>query len=418
MNDNVAYSVFYKMHLRLIVNNENVEISNSDIVSLTLLNQYDTKTYPMFRLRLYSDLTLLQKLTDNPDTIELRGSLDGGVYKIQTNDSPSLVKPTKSIPVGMKVYIEFKNTPTSEMDKYENGILKSNDLNVNNKVPIELFCYNFDTIHAMSDQPQAVWKNMNIPTIIKSMLSHVNVHDYFMDIPINQKRYNQVIIPNLRMLESLSFFDMVYGLYPKGGTVFGDIDKFYICDLDVNNNTQPIPIYVRSYKNNSDMSGVFNMSNQYYMQTQFSSVSILSESDIEKVLKSESVISYNVSNLNINSDDIKSLKETLKSNNGLITSELINSISPEIIIHKGLNEYVASMIASRINEKLTRVDVSGAGYDITQFKPNSRFNLIFESPIRGMNMATVYRPEFVCHIITPTSQDLFSASTTMSLCTN
>lgn len=418
MNDNVAYSVFYKINLRLLVDNKNYQISNSDIVSISILNQYDTKTYPMFRLRLYSDLTLLQTLTDNPDSIELRGTIDGGVYQISTNESPTLVKPTKSIPVGLKAYIEFKNTPTSEMDKYENGVLKSSDLNVNNKVPIELFCYNFDMIHAMSDQPQAVWKNMNIPTIIQSMLSHVNIRNYEFDIPINQKRYNQVIIPNLRMLESLSFFDMIYGLYPKGGMVFGDIDKLYICDLDVNNNTQPIPIYVRSYKNNSDTSGVFKNSNQYYMQTQFSSVSILSESDIEKILKSETVISYNVTNFNINSTDIKALKETVKSNNGLVTSELINSISPEIIIHKGLNEYVSDMIASRINEKLTHIDVSGAGYDITQFKPNSRFNLIFESPIRGMNMTTVYRPEFVCHIITPSSQELFSASTTMSLCTN
>ena len=103
-------------------------------------------------------------------------------------------------------------------------------------------------IHAMSDQPQAVWKNMNLPTIINSMLSHVNVSDYHFDVPFNQKRYDQVIIPNLRMLESLSFFDMVYGLYPKGGMVFGSIDKLYICNLDINNNTSPIPIYVRSYK--------------------------------------------------------------------------------------------------------------------------------------------------------------------------
>lgn len=419
MNENVTYSVFYKPNLRLVINeSENVSINKSDIVSISFMNQYDTKSYPMIRLRLYSDITLLQKLTGNPDAIEIRGSIDGCIYMISNNDSPQPIKPTKSIQFGMKVYIEYKNTPTSEMDKYVNGIPKSSDLNVNNKVPIELYCYNYKMIHSMSDQPQAVWKDMNLPTIISSMLSHCGISNYHIDIPTNQKRYDQVLIPNLRMIESLSFFDMVYGLYPKGGQVFGDIDKLYICDLTVTNGTTPLPIYVKSYNNNSDMSGLMKVGQRYFMQTEFANVSIMSESDIEKVLMSESVIATNVTSLSINHEDIPVLKDVMKSNNGLITTELINSISPEIILHKGMNEYVASSVASRINEKITRIDLSGAGFDIASFKPNSRFNLIFESPIRGMNIATVYRPEFVCHTITPSSQELFTSSTTMTLCTN
>lgn len=153
------------------------------------------------------------------------------------------------------------------------------------------------------------------------------------------------------------------------------------------------------------------------MQTEFSGVSVLSESDIERVLTSEEIIAENVNNLKTN---YSSFTEWYRkdSHDGLITEAMINSITPFIILHKYPSEYVASMTASRINEKITKIDLSGSGYDISQFKPTSRFNLIFESPLRGLDNAYVYRAAYVCHVISPTSQELFSATTTMSLCRN
>ena len=419
MNDQTSYSVFYKLSLRLVINEtEVVNINNSDIVSLSIMNQYDSKTYPMIRLRLYPDITLLQKITKYPDALELRGSLDGGVYRVKTNETADLVSPTQSLQMGMKVYFEYKNTPTSDMDKYQDGLPKSSDLNVNNKVPIELFCYNYNTIHRMNGQTQQVWKNMSLPTVISSMLTTCDIYDTFIDIPHNQKRYDQILIPNLSVINSISFFDVVYGLYKKGGMMFGDIDKLYICNLDSNNGTTPIPIYVKSYQNNSDMSGMMKTNQGYFMQTEFANVSVVSESDIEKVLTSETLIATNVNNLTIKREDLPALKQSMKQNNGLVTPACINTISPAILLHKSPNEYVASMTAARINEKITRVDVSGAGFDITKFKPNTRYNLIFESPIRGMNMNDTYRASIVCHTITPSSQELFTSSTTMTLCKN
>ena len=125
MNDQTSYSVFYKLSLRLVINEtEVVNINNSDIVSLSIMNQYDSKTYPMIRLRLYPDITLLQKITKYPDALELRGSLDGGVYRVKTNETADIVSPTQSLQMGMKVYFEYKNTPTSDMDKYQDGLPK------------------------------------------------------------------------------------------------------------------------------------------------------------------------------------------------------------------------------------------------------------------------------------------------------
>ena len=418
---NDDYLTYYKLNLMVIVKEKTIlNINQSDIVSLAIVNNYDTKTYPMIRLRLFTDITFLQALTDAPDELRLAGTIDGGIYRLIPNETPVIVSPTQSINLSMKVYIEYKNTPTSKMDKYVNGMPRTTDgsLNVNNKVPVELYCYNYDLIHRMNDRPQSVYKNMNLSTIISSMMDRIKITDYQIDMIRNQKRYDQVLIPNLSMLDTLSFFDITYGLYPKGGSIFGSIDKLYICNLDSNNGTHPLPIYVKSYKNNSGTSGMMKIGGSYFMQTESSSVSVLSESDIEKVLTSETLVSTNVNTLSIDKENLPALKESMHSNNGLITPTQIDNISPELILHKTPNDYVASAAAARINEKITKIDVSGNGFDITKFTPNARYNLIFDSPIRGINMADSYRASYVCNILSPSSQELFTSTTTMTLCKN
>ena len=52
------YSVLYKIRLNFIVNNEVLEMSSSDIVSIAYICNYDTMTHPIIRARLYTDLSI------------------------------------------------------------------------------------------------------------------------------------------------------------------------------------------------------------------------------------------------------------------------------------------------------------------------------------------------------------------------
>lgn len=420
---NIKYSVLYDVDLRFLINQtENIQISPADIVSISIQNQYDACTYPMFRLRLYCDLKILQSLTDHPDDIEIRGTLRGGIYKMGDDESSTiLLKPTGVIPITLKGYIEFKNTPTSRMDQYVNGkpISKDNTLYANNKVPVEVYGYNSDMIHRMRDQSPAIYHNMTLSSVVDSMLSHCNIQKKHVDPFHNQIKMNQILIPNLSMIESLSYFDATYGLYPKGGMVYGALDQMYICNTDSNNGTVPLPIYVHSFRNNSDMSGMMKISNQYFMQTEFASVSIISESDIEKVLQSERITSVNVNTLHVTEEDLPFYAESeTQQNQSLVTKTAHGNISPQIMLHKTPNHYFASMTAARINEKITKVDVSGVGFDIAKMTPITRYNLIFESPIRGIHMADMYRASTVTHVLNCVGKTLFSTTTTMTLCRN
>ena len=398
----------------MIVNNRIINIPSSDIVSFSMIHNYDTMTFPIIRLRLYSDISIIQMMTEYPNDIHIRGNLDGGIYEMndEENKSPTIVNSIKNIPFQLKVYIENKNIPTSSMDQYGDGMKKTSNLNDNVKVPIELYCYDDQLIHAMKAKVPSIYRNMSFMSVIKDFFNRNNIFDYHIDPSINQTKYDQILIPNLNIGSALSFFDTQYGLYAKGAQLYGDIDKLYLCDTNVCNGTLPIPIYVDSYKNNTDMGGMKRVANKYYMETMASNVSVLTETDIERTLNSENITAVNIVDLSITVDQLKKLYDI--DTNGVPS----NQISIPNLIHKTNNSYLTTMHVARIDEKTTKIDISGVGFDIAKMKINSRYNLVFESPMRGSNMNQFYRPAYICHVFSNLDSDLFIAQTTMTLCTN
>lgn len=425
------YSTLYRIAMSVQTNDNknNFSIPTSDIISISMIHNYDTATFPIIRVRLYTDLDTMEYLTEYPDQIYVKMNMIGGVYRMDDeNKSPIMVSGANNISFTLKGYIENKNTPTSIMDQYENGIKKSSDLNVNRKVPIEIYCYDDELIHYMRKKSPAIFKQMSLVSIIETMFRKQGIVDFEMEPTQNQEKYEQVLLPNLSISETLSFFDSMYGLYNKGAQVYGDIDKMYICNSNVNNGTTPLPIHVESYKSNSDMGGMVKKDNKFCMITKAMNVSVISETDIERVLNSENISAINVNTLNVETVSMDKLFSDVKKDatRRLVSTDDVNKyirmLSDRIdvpdILHKALNPYVAETYNARISERLTKIDVSGVGFDIGKIKINSRYNLIFESPIRGMSINQFYRATTVSHVISNLSGELFVAQTVMNLCSN
>ena len=194
----------------------------------------------------------------------------------------------------------------------------------------------------------------------------------------------------------------------------------------MSNGTNPIPIYVESYKNASDSTGLRKYSDivpKYMFNTKAANVSVLTETDIEKVLNSYAIDDINVNTLVAN----RALLSKIYTEADIDTYKRINehknidvhvNIKTPDTLHKFINPYVSSTNAARITERVTRVDVSGVGFDVFRINPRTRFNLIFESPIRGMSINQLYRANTIVHTFSNLSSDLFIAQTTMHLCTN
>ncbi|MBR5296970.1 MAG: hypothetical protein IKU29_03770 [Parabacteroides sp.] len=407
------FVTLYKPMLSMVLPTDTLIISDSEIVSITFIHNYDTMTYPIIRIRLYSDISVIQSLCDNPNDIEVRGSLIGMIYRMNDEEkSPVPVSHAEEITFKLKGYIENKNIPSSKFDQYEFGIKKSSDLNTNIKVPIEVYCYNDNLIHLMKQKAPSIYTNMSLTSIMSDILSRNGIYNFSIDPLTNQNKYKQILIPNLNILETLGFFDKCYGMYQKGAQVYGDIDKLYVCDTNVNNSTKPIPIYVQHTKDNSDMSGMKEINKKYQMVTMAGNVAVNTETDIERVINGKHLSDINLSTFKLHTEE---LKELFESTSGY--AKLKNIDTPDIL-HKTQNDYVASSYVARLNENITKVDVSGAGFDISRTKVNTRYNLVFATPIRGLNINKVYRASYVCHVLSNTDSNLFMAQTTMNLRTN
>ena len=410
-----VYVTMYTPSLNLLVNNETINLSNSEIVSISFIHNYDTASYPIIRLRIYADLTKIQQICENPDSILVRGCLNGGIYKMNQNteNESTLVKAVKSINISLKAYIEMKNIPSSTYDQYEDGKKKESDLNVNVKSPLELYCYNEQLVHYMKKRANSIYKDTSIGTVLHDILQQANVYNAEIDPITNPKKYNQVLIPNMNIIQSISFIDYYYGLYKKGGMMYGDLDKLYIANTDVYNGTTPIPIYVESYKNNNDSSGMTRINNDYQFYIMAPNVSIRSESDIERVLHGPKLAAINLMDMNdIDIVELTNLFEEIKS------LSLSENIETPNLLHKTQNKYIGTSYVARLDERITKVDISGTGFDIMRITPKTRFNLIFASPIRGIKIDKQYRATFVCHVLSSTDSGKFIAQTTMNLCTN
>lgn len=417
--------------MSILTNNktETIRVSNSEIVSIAIIHNYDTATFPIIRIRLYSDLTVMEKLTQYPDQIYVNMTMNGNVYMMNDDKkSPVPVSAAENLSFSMKGYIENKNTPTSIMDRYDQGIKKKSDLNTTRKVPIEIYCYDDELMHFLRRKASSIFKNMSLTSVVETIFRKQGIVDFEMDPFQNQDKYKQILIPNLNINETLSFFDSVYGLYNKGAQVYGDTDKLYICDSSAENKSKPLPIYVESYKNNSDMGGMSKRGSIYRMTTKATNVSVISETDIEKVLNSENVNAINVNSLSVESASmVKLFPDSEKDNTKRVVSSVNrdkyikiarDKITTPDILHKSINNHIAETYNARISERITKVDVSGVGFDIGKMKINSRYNLIFESPIRGMSVNQMYRATTVSHVISNLDSDLFIAQTVMNLCSN
>lgn len=407
------YVTLYKPQLSIVLQDDILTLSDSEIVSISFIHNYDTMTYPIIRIRLYSDISTIQTICDKPDDIEVRGCLQAMIYRMNDEKkSPVPVSYANEISFNLKGYIENKNIPTSKFDQYEFGIKKTSDLNTNVKVPIEIYCYDDNLVHLMKQKAQSIYKNMSISSIIEDIFRRGFIYNFDIDPLTNQNKYDQVLIPNLNILETLGFIDKNYGMYRKGGMVYADLDKVHVCNSDVVNGTTPIPIYVENSKTNSDMSGMKEINKKYQMVTMAGNVSVKTETDIERVLNSKHLADINLLTTEAHVEELTELYNS--------TSEYakLKDIDTPNILHKSKNDYVASSYVARLNENITEVDVSGVGFDISRMNVMSRYNLVFATPIRGLNINKIYRPSYVCHVISNLDSDLFIAQTTMNLRTN
>ncbi len=401
-----SYSALYKLEGSVMVSEKVFRLVSSDIVSIAIIHNYDNATYPIIRVRIYADMETVTHLTDDPDNISVSITLSGNIYKTDNDSNTnSIVSPIPEISFAGKGYIENKNIPVSGMDYYKMGLKDSSDLNVASKVPIEVFVYDGDVVHQMRQRTKSVYYNTTVETVCRDILKQVGFADNNIKIhPFdNQKKYDQILIPNMMVVEAFSFLDRYYGFYNGNGTFYCDQGLSSIAYLtSAHNQNHKCEVFrVLSKKNNIDgeTSFIRETSNMFIPVIQSENISILTETDIESVMNPNYLVGTNVNTL---------------SNQFAIIQESSIDITPKQILHK-YDSNVVQKVGESIRDKITKIDLSAVGLDISLYNPMTQIAFVFDTPLRGKSMIQTCRIRNMTHVFTNLSGELFSPETTMQL---
>ena len=408
------YTSLYEFNISIYNNIEDTMIlSNDDVVSLSIINDYDHAFFPIIRLRLYIDLTKLAYINEDPNNLIISMAPTLSLNKI--NETETGVTYTNVMGLGgcfgydvLYGYIETKNNPYSKYDNYQMGEKRDDSLNTNNKVPLTIYCYDKNLIRATKQHVNAIYKNTSLYAVVSEMFLQCGINDVKIEPFDNNELYDQILIPNMSLIDAITYLDTYYGLYENGASLYSTAFGHMTLSrpvLETSLASGGHTVRVSSYKSGNSFSGIVDPFNSLSYQTPDTSVVIKSQTDLEQTVNSQVFASMNV-------EDFKAvstyLDETFKDTD-------MTNIETPYIIHKTKNQFIPSMYKARVNERNTRIDLSLNGYVLTNFTP-SPFSFVFYNPIRGIDINRIYRPMYATHTLTNIGSGLFDIQSTFQLC--
>ena len=58
------FSALYRITMSLIIDKTIISIPTADIISISFINNYDALTFPIIRIRLYADISIMENLAE------------------------------------------------------------------------------------------------------------------------------------------------------------------------------------------------------------------------------------------------------------------------------------------------------------------------------------------------------------------
>ena len=391
---------------------DTIILSNDDVVSISIINDYDYAFFPIIRLRLYIDLPKLAYINEDPNNLLIGFSCNGSINKINESEDGVTYTKIRSFSMenyssGLYGYVETKNNPYSKYDNYQMGEKRDDSLNTNNKVPLTIYCYDKNLIRATKQRVNSIYTNTSLYAVITDMFSQCGINEYYIEPFDNNEIYNQILIPNMSLIDAISYLDTYYGLYKDGSSLYSTTFGHISLSRPIKEIKMMIssPVRVSSYKAGNSFSGISDPFNSITYQTPDTSVVIKSQTDLEQTINAQIFASMNVS-------DFESVSTYLDK---IFKDSDMTNIEVPYIIHKSKNQFIPSMYKARVNERNTRIDLSLNGYVLSDLEPYL-LSFVFDNPIRGTDINTSYRPMYTTHTFTNIGSGLFDIQSTFQLC--
>ena len=216
----------YRVHeIYLLFPDGEYKLGNERVNSITIMDHYLENLYPVIKIDLALEQSLYNRIIKNKQDLKVRLNVRK-YYRENTNEEKSMMSNYIN---GLFTLILDDGVNTIDSNAHDLEFPQG-DLDQMNAVQInmELFLFKGDLIKTNANMMNAILKKCTVSNAIGYLLSKAGASKVLMSRPNNQKVYDELIIPPLKIAKAFAFVDSYYGIYDTGTIIYFGLDRGYI----------------------------------------------------------------------------------------------------------------------------------------------------------------------------------------------
>ena len=374
--------------LSFILEDKEVEITSTDIVSFTKFDDYDKNVRSMFKIVIRVDRRKKLWLIKNKRKIICKFQLD--IIGLDPVDSSSNENENVIIPQEEVFNLEFGIFFNEDEEKTDNELASAstNIDEVGNPNPnedletenygefenyLEIYLFNLELLNPSNTMCNEVYSKDTLQQMVSHILTKSGHKKVLMSPFENNKVYNELLVPAHPVYEALAYLDQYYGFYEKGSIIYYDIDTLYILNTNgkvtakAEDEWPETTILVNKHSYSSAEQGMLRRTGEKinYIQIQETDLHINKPSIIQN-----DTVGSDLTMVTIDGTDITEIKAD---------QSYIDKRNKRVkYFRKGDNQYTGKTLEARMEENEIVIQIAAANLDIRAFTPNKIFTLIFD----------------------------------------
>lgn len=351
-------------------------------LAMTFECDYDKCYYPFFEVMLDVPNSIYRKMKANSTNLHLKLMIKYAFF--QRDDIADEVRNVKKHEfINDKFYIFMEDDGTEITDILQEKVEKNVDYderrgsNTSNNTTARLLLYKEDELARPKQTLHRVFKNCNLTDAVTYLLNGIGVKKVLMTKASNTTTYPELILPPVRIIESIERLCNDYGIHEHGTVIFFDYRLTYLIDKGLRCTAWEPGEKKLNYlvckpvvTTDKSMSGVYidEEENVNYITMQVTQ-------SVAKSITAEQIYGSKLRVINNKTGIVEFYRI---SNNEIKKIRKMNDIDETrtVVINTGENSTIDALL-SRIKEQSMAWSVNLDNTLVSLLKPNKDYNFVF-----------------------------------------
>ena len=357
-------------------------IINLDTIRVTdmeLTRDYDNYFFPIFKFTIALSIDDYYTIIENKTDIKMRVRIQ---YRNSNKDYSKLL--FNEI---FSVYID-NNTPdlNKELRERSNDVVsKSKNGNLTDfGSSIELYLFREDYLNYNNTIINKIIKQGSMLDVITYLFYSSGIRkNVLLENFDNKNIYNEILLPPMKLIQSLAYLENQFGFYNTYSTFFFDIDYIYLmskksgCNVWKKGDIKTVVFHIFSGATEYNfVNGSYYENNQYHINITKDSFIIESNSVSRNAIEGTNRLMIN--SIDGTVDDIN--QSSIQRGKG----------NYKVIVNKYDNKFLANA-EKNDNEDSNILSIQLVDYDILNITPNKEYKVVFDDSALSKQYGGIYR---------------------------